>query len=249
MDLILPDRAKAVLDQYDNSNQGFHEHDLAQATAEGAMPADTLSSAEKRTVWAEISAFKFMPSTGMTGSIWETYFAPSMSGTRQDGTEVHSPDIKDIDAPIIAYWKTRSLEAHHPIMRARYSDLVWDLSRVVTGNHPGIAYAQLAIDAYADVISKKVYFNEAQAEDFAQRVLALAIQINDKARIAKAKQVLFDLYALVGEIENRGLWWMLFDTVLCSKRHHNKIAGHGIAILPYRDGRYLRYFRTAQEAG
>jgi hypothetical protein len=69
MDLILPHRAKAVLDQYDNSNRGFHEHDLAQAVANGAMPADTLSPAEKRTAWAEISAFNFMPSTGPTGSI------------------------------------------------------------------------------------------------------------------------------------------------------------------------------------
>jgi lysyl-tRNA synthetase class 1 len=90
---------------------------------------------------------------------------------------------------------------------------MWDLSRIVTGNRPDIAYARLAIDAYIDVIGYKVYFNEAQAEDFVQRALSLAIQINDKARTAKAKKALFDLYALVGDIEHRGLWSMLFDNL------------------------------------
>jgi hypothetical protein len=213
MGLTLPAAAKAVLDQYDASNAGFHEHDLAAAIAKGAGPADSLVDAERRTVWVEISAFKFMPSVRPEGSIWETYFAPSMSATRQDGTDVHSPDIKEIDGPIITYWAKRSGEADHPIIRARYADLVWDLSRIVSGKRPKIAYAQRAIDAYIDVIDKKVYFNEAQAEDFVQRALGLSIRINDKSRIGKAKKAIFDLYALVGDIEQRGLWWLLFDNI------------------------------------
>src|SRR5258708_10650083 len=112
-----------------------------------------------------------MPRTKPEGRIWETYFAPSMSWTRQDGTEVHSPDIKDMDGLTIAYWVRRSEEAKHPIIRARYADLVWDLDRVVTGNRPKITLARQAIDAYIDAINKKFYFNEAQAEDFVQRAL------------------------------------------------------------------------------
>src|SRR5258708_15139293 len=123
MDLILPISAKAVLDQYDASNVGFHEHDLAEAIAKGAGPRNSLTDAERRTVWAEISAFTFMPSSGPDGSLWETYFAPSISGTGQDGTPFHSPDLKDIDGLIVAYWAKRSGEAHHPIIRARYADL------------------------------------------------------------------------------------------------------------------------------
>jgi hypothetical protein len=141
-----------------------------------------------------------------------------MSATRQDGTEVHSPDIKEIDGPIITYWATRSGEAHHPIMRARYADLVWDLSRVVTGNRPEIAHASHAIDAYIDVIDKKVYFNEVQAEDFVSRVINIAIRINDESRIGKAKKAIFDLYPLVSDIEPRGLWWLLFDNLYGLKK-------------------------------
>jgi hypothetical protein len=218
MGLTLPAAAKAVLDQYDVSKAGFHEHDLAAAIAKGAGPADSLADAERRTVWAEISAFNFMPSTRPEGSIWETYFAPKMSATRQDGTEVHSPDIKEIDDPIITYWATRSGGAHHPIMRARYADLVWDLSRIVTGNRAEIAHARHAIDAYIGVIDEKIYFNEVQAEDFVNRAINLAIRINDKSRIGKAKKAIFDLYPLVSDIEPRGLWWLLFDNLYDLKK-------------------------------
>jgi hypothetical protein len=71
-----------VLDQYDASNRGFHEHDLAQAIAEAAGPAEDRRDAEQHAVWAEIS-FNFMPSSGPDGSVWETYFAPSMTATQQ----------------------------------------------------------------------------------------------------------------------------------------------------------------------
>jgi hypothetical protein len=40
-----------------------------------------------------------------------------------------------------------------------------------------------------------------------------------------------------------------FFPVLCSKRHYNKIAAGEVPILPYPDGRHLRHFRAAQEAG
>src|SRR5215472_15233183 len=140
MDMILPASVKAVLDEYDASNRGFHEHDLAQAIAEAARPAERRSDAERHAVWAEISAFNFMPSLGPDGSVWETYFAPSMTATRQDGTEIRSPDIAQADGSIIVYWGKRSGEVHHPILRARYADLVWDFTRTCQWRPPAPAY-------------------------------------------------------------------------------------------------------------
>ena len=213
MDMILPASVKAVLDQYDASNRGFHEHDLAQASAEAAGPVEGRSDAERHAVWAEISAFNFMPSSGPDGSVWETYFAPSMTATRQDVTVIRSLDIAQADGSTIVYWAKRSGEVHHPILRARYADLVWDFTRLVSGDRPPIASARQAVDAYIDTINQQVYFNEAQAEDFAQRALRLAVSINDRSRIAKVKKAIFTLYSLVGDVEKRGLWWLPFDNL------------------------------------
>jgi hypothetical protein len=114
-----------------------------------------------------MSAFNFMPSTGPDRSVWGTYFAPSMTATNKDGTEVYSPDIRQADGAVIAYWESRSDETRHPILRARYADLVWDFARLVTKNRPQVVYAQSAIDAYIEAINEKCYFHDSQAEDFA----------------------------------------------------------------------------------
>jgi hypothetical protein len=84
MDLLLPARLKALLDQYEASTVAFHVHDQ-----KAAGPPDKLTDSEKRAAWSEMSAFNFMPSTDPGRSVWETYFAPSMTATNQDGTGLH----------------------------------------------------------------------------------------------------------------------------------------------------------------
>jgi hypothetical protein len=213
MDLILPSPIKELFDEYEASKVAFHEHDLAAAIQNAAGPPEKLTDSGRRATWVEMSAFNFMPSTGPDRSVWGTYFAPSMTATNKDGTEVYSPDIRQADGAVIAYWESRSDETRHPILRARYADLVWDFARLVTKNRPQVVYAQRAIDAYIEAINGKCYFHDSQAEDFAGRAFSLAISINDKTRISTAKKALFDLYAVIGDVSKRGLWWLLFDNL------------------------------------
>jgi hypothetical protein len=44
-----------------------------------AGPADALTPAARRALWLEISALYFMPSAKPEGSVWGTYFGPSMT--------------------------------------------------------------------------------------------------------------------------------------------------------------------------
>jgi hypothetical protein len=46
----------------------------------------------------------------------------NVTATRQDGTEIHSPDIAQADNSVIGYWVKRSGEVHHPILRGRYAE-------------------------------------------------------------------------------------------------------------------------------
>jgi hypothetical protein len=213
MDQHLPPAVRAVLDRYEASEEPFHEHELGANVQSVAGPADALTPAARRAVWLESSAFYFMPSAKPEGGVWGTYFGPSMTGTTKDGTEVHSPDIRQADEETIAYWASRADEAQHPILRARYADLVWDFTGLVTKRRPDVSFARTAIDAYVEAIEKKIYFHDSQAEDFAIRSLGLAQSINDKSRIDKVKDILFTLDAAIGDVKNRGLWWMLFDNL------------------------------------
>jgi len=213
MDEHLPSVARAVFDRYETSREPFDEHELASTVLAAAGPADALTPEQRHAVRLEISAFLYMPSTKPGGSVWGTYFAPSMTATTKEGVEVNSPDIIREDEATIAYWASRSDEAHHPILRARYADLVWDFTGLVANRRPDVVFARKAIDAYVEAIENKIYFHDSQAEDFAARALSIALSINHKARVQQVKGVFFDLDAAIGDVAKRGLWSMLFDNL------------------------------------
>lgn len=114
MDEHLPSAAQAVFDRYETSREPFHEHELASTVQAAIGPADVLTTEQRHAVWLEISALLYMPSNKPGGSVWGTYFAPSMSATTKEGVEVNSPDITREDEATITYWASRSDEARHP---------------------------------------------------------------------------------------------------------------------------------------
>jgi hypothetical protein len=63
---------------------------------------------------------------------------------------VYWPDLKQVNAAMIDHWKSRAREVRHPLMRARYADLVWDLEQPATGRKRAVRFARQAIDAYVE---------------------------------------------------------------------------------------------------
>jgi hypothetical protein len=43
--------------------------------------------------------------------------------------DVLEPNISNVDPAVLAYWQVRMGQAGHPMLKARYADLLWDLSR------------------------------------------------------------------------------------------------------------------------
>jgi hypothetical protein len=124
-------------------------YEVAQQLS-GLHNADGLSDAERKGAWAEASAFNFAPSDE---SPWGTHYGPSFVATRTDGTPFYAPDIAEIDEDIISHWEQRSEATQHPVLRARYADIVWDLKKRAINKPANIQYAQRAIDAYLDGIT------------------------------------------------------------------------------------------------
>lgn len=122
---------------------------------------------------AERSAFFFMERPD-EDSVWETYFAPMMTITQNDGSELRAPDIKDLDAATVAHWEKRAKSVQNPEMRARYADLVWDLGRVIVQANRKYEYAQIAIDAYLEATERKLYPMEIVAIQWLRRALDLS---------------------------------------------------------------------------
>jgi len=202
---------REILQKFDSSLEPFLEVSVTDALR-GARPED-VSSQERAHWWAESAAMSFHRRPDRERSVWGTACGPIMSATRQDGSPFYSPDIREADAETIEYWGKRSLEAKHPILRARYSDLVWDFSRVIAKQRPDISFARKAIDAYIEA-TRLTYKQDIQAIHYAERALQLATSIADKGRIQNVVDAIFELYDRVARPEHAGSWPFLFDSLL-----------------------------------
>lgn len=102
-------------------------------------------------------------------------FDSMMSGTTDKGEEWKYPDLEEhFPKESIEYYKDRANITNNPILRVRYSDVVWELDKDVN-------YARLAIRAYLDCCS--IYFTNEWGHELADsldRAIIIASMINDQ---------------------------------------------------------------------
>src|SRR5581483_8225363 len=139
----------SMLEELDRRREPLLEYEIADQLS-AFHRADGLSDAERNGSWAEAAAFHFMP---IKDSPWGTYYGPFASAIAADGKPWYAPDIVQIDTKIVSHWESRFDAAQHPVLCARYTDLVWDLNMRVTGTPPLLKYAHGAIDAYLDAVA------------------------------------------------------------------------------------------------
>lgn len=119
-------------------------------------------------------------------NVWGTYYGPEMSSVDKDGNRFDTPSLESITPDCIAYWTARMNAAKHPALRARYADMVWDLSHKAIGAKPSIDTARIAIDGYGEAMTEYPDMSSHSWGDIRKRIIDLALSINDEERVRKA---------------------------------------------------------------
>lgn len=166
---------------------------------------------------AERIAFFFDERFDETNEAYKWY-APTMSGTRRDGSRWESPSIKDVDEPTLDYWTERAKQAKHPVMRSRYAGLVWEFAPVIRGTSADIEIARIFIDAVIAIAKDDLHEHETDACRQLAHALSVAIGINDQERIARVRDTILDYEAKVGDDDKPGLWGNSFDLLYGHKK-------------------------------
>lgn len=179
-----------------------------------------LSPDERLGYQAEILGLRFVPVRGDDRGPWDSYFGPIFSGQREDGEIVHVPDAKAVSHKIIDYWKRRSEQTFHPVLRARYADLAWEIGRIWNREHRATEridlprdLAQRSIDARLATINNGLSHSEHQAWEFLERALELALHIHDLTRVERAKCAAFEQGRRQRAAGESGYWWRLDNMV------------------------------------
>ncbi len=118
--------------------------------------------------------------------VWGTCYGPEMGTIDKDGKRIDIPPMESITPECIGYWTERMHAARYPALRARYADLVWDLSDKATGKKPPIVAARIAIDGYVETLTAHPETPPDSWGDIRKRVIDLAISIGDEDCLRQA---------------------------------------------------------------
>lgn len=202
--LDTPSWVEAVLDHFETA-RFFDESDVARRIFAAAKKVESPTAEEKKASDAECWAFNFYPRTTGEFSEWKTHFGPAVAMG-----DFRNPDITWLDQAVLKYWEKRMTAAKHPLLRARYADLVWDLSKPACSLKAPIDAARIAIDSYVAAGALADAGSAMMASDRLQRGLRLAVSLGDQTRAEQARDALVAFFARVN-----GTWgWVtLIDMI------------------------------------
>lgn len=129
----------------------------------------------------------------------------------KDGTCTESPSIKKVSRDMIQYWSERATIARHPLLRARYADLVWDFTKVVLGTSPPYTTAQTVIDSILEIAQLNCHRYETDVVTKLERALSLALALNDASRIERVRDAIISYEDRIAEDSKPGLWGFAYD--------------------------------------
>ncbi len=208
-----PEPLSKALAGFDARSDAFTPDDVNAAVADAAKTVVDPTDAERAAGAAELIGFGLRPWPN-NDSPWGTYFGPTASLERADGSVAHIPDIAQADAATVDHWRTRANAVNHPVLRARYADLVWDLGPQIApaAKRDGKA-AVMAVDAYMVAASLPCVGTREGLEN-ASRALALAIAINNAPKRDAARALVLKLDA---DAKTKGEPWTQAYDILMSQ--------------------------------
>jgi hypothetical protein len=166
----------------------------------------------------ELMAFAFMESSATDASTWGTYFCPQMVFTNPDGSAREFPSLSNVDEETIDFWSSRSNQTSNMLMKARYSDLVWDLCFKCTGKKPSHTFALSSLDALLSLIENQLYMHSIDAIQKLRRAFALGISLSNQQLVERAKNAALNLEDKISDDNMPGLWGFCFDLIVDNKR-------------------------------
>src|SRR5690606_950414 len=150
--------------------------------------------------------------------LWNKYYGPEFRGINKDGTYIDIPSREEINEESITYWERRIDEVQNPILKARYSGLVWEFKKEVSGERPEISICIKHIESIILVANGDYSNNTITTAEQLMRAVNLALTINNLALAKDAFDTLIDYEDKHGIDDKPGLWGFSMTLLLANKK-------------------------------
>lgn len=223
--IIVPASLEAVIQKFDAATSPFSDYVVSSDLSSARQALQNPTTEENLGAWAEVLAFAF--SEQREGSVWGTFFGPRATMQDKDGNTFYSPGIDDTPPEVVAHWAARARNLKHPMLKARYADLAWDMAVAIGKSKRNPDDARLAIESYLAAIPVTDVHEQVRS---GIRALDLAQMIGDQPRSAAAKDALINLFRASMK-KPPGMWWVPFDRLIDDKRTGVTEAEHNELIV------------------
>lgn len=199
------------------SRKGFLEyHDI---DTEIGNTWKNYSSEKPPLKWlAEIIAFQFMEEHPGEIEGYGDYFGPMMEAVSGDGTPIRIPDVKLVTKKVITYWTDRAKSSKHPVMAARYAGLVYDLSRVVTGQSAPYEIAEIYFKNLLIISKESLQEHEMVIVHKLERALHISISMKNEGWIGKTRKEIIAYQDRINRDDAPGYWAMSYRLLIENKK-------------------------------
>ncbi|HOI92041.1 MAG TPA: DUF4209 domain-containing protein [Candidatus Rifleibacterium sp.] len=203
-----------VLLHFENESNPFDEHDVF-AKMRACIPSGMTEISEE--IRSDLIAFDFCENAEEHSPGWGLYFGPMMVLKNDDGTFSESPGKSFVTEQVITLWCQRAKQLNQPILKARYSGLVWVFAPLVNKRSPGVEFAQFTTDSIIKISQSSIYKREVYVSAKLTWALSLAQSIQDESRISQVVSAMVDYEEKIGQDDKPGLWGFSFDALLLNK--------------------------------
>lgn len=208
------DKVDEALSRFENQTVPFDEMELADAIQDLLRERGGRLAVPTFRELAEGIAFSVAETDSEDESRWGTHYGPKNVWKAEDGTECEAPSIERITAEMLDYWQGRADDAQHPRLKARYADLVWDLSHRVAQCRADVRFARMVVDATVQLVGGGHCEFPRDAHCKLKRALSLALSINDPQRVAAVRDAAILYERTIATDDQLGTWGFAFDLLI-----------------------------------
>jgi len=124
-----------------------------------------------------------------------------------------------VNSDHVLNWKTRLDLVSHPLLKVRYSDLIWEFSKSLDNFSPDKTDIETTIDETINLLTLESGFQHPiEAENKIRRAIGLAAQIKDSERLSKLVNVVIEFESKYAINDMPGTWGYSFDILILDKK-------------------------------
>ncbi|HHT9124967.1 MAG TPA: DUF4209 domain-containing protein [Candidatus Brocadiia bacterium] len=177
-----------VRDIEDTAQNFEHLHQISRTIAPAIGRAKEIEDkeTEQKLIW-EHQLFDFMTDTEAGKPEKDKRFYPKATFVTENGKTINVPEITDFKDDSIEYFKKRTHETKNTVLKARYSDFVWEIKK-------DPSFGKVAVDCYLELLEdyyQKTWFFRL-ADAFYRIIYLSMLKVVNDAKFRIIKEKLFD---------------------------------------------------------